>query len=129
MKSVVFSGSVRNYPAMQPWAKTLRAKGVVVELPSMTIKPEDFARLAVDEQRERKLGFITDHNQRIDATDVLFIFNPGGYVGSSVTLEIGYALAKSKKIYALSPDAETGRDVVYAGYCSTPEELIAILAS
>jgi nucleoside 2-deoxyribosyltransferase len=129
MKSVVFSGSVRTYAAMEAWADILRAKGITVKLPSVTIKPEDFKMLDVATQRRRKLDFITDHNRRIDASDVLLVFNPDGYVGNSVTLEIGYALAKGKLIYAAVADTETGRDVVYAGYCSAPEELIAILAA
>ncbi len=39
--------------------------------------------------------------QKIDRSDIVYIINPDGYIGASVTLEIGYAFAKSKPIFAL----------------------------
>ncbi|TKB49168.1 TIR domain-containing protein [Ferrimonas aestuarii] len=41
--------------------------------------------------------------QRIDQSDITFIVNFDGYVGKSVTLDIGYALGVDKPIYALEP--------------------------
>jgi hypothetical protein len=55
MKSVVFSSSVSNYAAMQPWAEALRAKGIKAELPLMTVKPKDFKKLDMAEQRKQKI--------------------------------------------------------------------------
>jgi nucleoside 2-deoxyribosyltransferase len=127
MKSVVFSGSVRNYPAMELWATLLREHGVTIQLPRVTISHSDFEAMSTADQRRQKQAFITDHNQRIDRSDVLFVFNPDGYVGNSVTLEIGYALAQHKSIYAMQADEELGRDVVYAGHCATPAALLAVL--
>ena len=40
---------------------------------------------------------------RIRQADIVYILNYGGYVGKSVALDIGYALAKEKTIYALEP--------------------------
>ena len=124
MKRVVFSGSMRFYDDMQPWATFLRSEGVTVSLPSLITGPEDFEKLNMEEQRKQKLFFIEDHNGLIDNSDVLFIFNPGGYVGNSATLEIGYALAFNKEIYALEHDSELVRDVLYSDYCRTPEQLL-----
>lgn len=109
---------------MQEWGEFLRSRGVTVDLPVLTISLDAFEKLPAVEQRKRKLGFILDHNRRIDDAEVLFVFNLDGYVGNSVTVEIGYALAKNKLIYALHADSESGRDVLYLGYCSTPEELL-----
>ena len=39
--------------------------------------------------------------EKIDRSDAVYIVNPDGYIGASVTLEIGYAFAKSKPIFAL----------------------------
>lgn len=127
MKSVVFSGSVKNYDAMKPWADFLENNEVKVELPKIGEDAATWEQLTVSEQRRQKLAFIHDHNKRIDRSDVLFVFNIDGHVGNSVTLEIGYALAQGKKIYAAQEDSEQGRDVVYSGYCKSPNELLKAL--
>jgi len=41
--------------------------------------------------------------RRIDEADVVYIVNPGGYVGRSVSVDIGYAYAKNKLMYAMFP--------------------------
>jgi nucleoside 2-deoxyribosyltransferase len=41
--------------------------------------------------------------KKIDDADVVYIVNPGGYIGKSVSVDIGYAYAKNKSIYALHP--------------------------
>ena len=41
--------------------------------------------------------------KKIDDADVVYIVNPGGYIGKSVSVDIGYAYAKNKPIYALHP--------------------------
>jgi hypothetical protein len=39
--------------------------------------------------------------KRIDQADVIYIVNPEGYIGKSVSVDIGYAYAKNKLIYAM----------------------------
>ncbi|MBS7619664.1 nucleotide pyrophosphohydrolase [Candidatus Bathyarchaeota archaeon] len=39
--------------------------------------------------------------ERIDQADVVYVVNPKGYVGKSVSLDIGYAYAKNKPIYVM----------------------------
>jgi len=39
--------------------------------------------------------------EKIDKADVVYVVNPGGYVGKSVSVDIGYAFAKGKEIYAM----------------------------
>jgi len=41
--------------------------------------------------------------KKVDDADVVYIVNPGGYIGKSVSVDIGYAYAKNKSIYALHP--------------------------
>ena len=38
---------------------------------------------------------------KIDDADVVYVVNPEGYIGKSVSVDIGYAYAKNKSIYAL----------------------------
>ena len=47
--------------------------------------------------RDAESGFL----EKIDQSEAIYIVNPDGYIGASVTLEIGYAFAKSKPIFAL----------------------------
>ena len=37
--------------------------------------------------------------EKIDAADIVCVVNPGGYVGRSVSVDIGYAYARGKPIY------------------------------
>ncbi len=53
--------------------------------------------VAKDEDRRGILGCL----RRIDESDVVYIMNPEGYVGKSVSVDIGYAYAKNKQIYAM----------------------------
>jgi hypothetical protein len=41
--------------------------------------------------------------KKIDDADVVYVVNPGGYVGKSVSVDIGYAYARNKSIYAMHP--------------------------
>ncbi|MDR0397781.1 MAG: nucleoside 2-deoxyribosyltransferase domain-containing protein [Candidatus Nomurabacteria bacterium] len=60
--------------------------------------------------------------------DVVFVFDKDGYVGNSVTLEIGYAAALGKPIYSLGPDAtEKCRDCLYRANIKTAKELAELL--
>ena len=38
--------------------------------------------------------------ERIDNVDLVYIVNPSGYVGKSVSVDIGYAYARGKAIFA-----------------------------
>ena len=40
------------------------------------------------------------HLDAIRRADFLYIYNPGGAIGPSVTLEVGYAIALNKPIFA-----------------------------
>ena len=39
--------------------------------------------------------------RKIDDADVVYIVNPEGYVGKSVSVDIGYAYARNKPIYVM----------------------------
>jgi len=39
--------------------------------------------------------------EKIDKADIVYIVNPDGYIGRSVSVDIGYAFAKGKDIYAM----------------------------
>jgi nucleoside 2-deoxyribosyltransferase len=39
--------------------------------------------------------------KKIDRADVVYVVNPEGYVGKSVSVDIGYAYAKKKSVYVM----------------------------
>jgi hypothetical protein len=39
--------------------------------------------------------------KKIDDADVVYAVNPGGYIGKSVSVDVGYAYARNKSIYAM----------------------------
>jgi hypothetical protein len=41
--------------------------------------------------------------EKIDQADVVYVVNPDGYVGKSVSVDIGYAYARNKPIYLMHP--------------------------
>jgi len=43
--------------------------------------------------------FCQDHFQAIDVSDALYVIDPDGYIGTLVTVEIGYTLGKGKPVY------------------------------
>lgn len=127
MKRVVFSASIRFSRQYQIWAEQLVAAGIDVYVPAKEVDEAKWSVLSQQAKRSLQRKLIDAHHKEIDQADVMFVFNLDGYAGNSVTLEIGYALGRGKPVYALLPDAELGRDVVYSGYCKTVDELLAVL--
>jgi hypothetical protein len=41
--------------------------------------------------------------KKVDDADIVYIIDPQGYVGKSVSVDIGYAYAKNKSIYVMHP--------------------------
>jgi nucleoside 2-deoxyribosyltransferase len=129
MESVVICGSSSFAPEMREFASSLKELGVVVFEPHLyrasggiwdDIKDSDKKFVA--------LGLTHDHFYKIRKADVIYIYNKDGYSGVSTTMEIGYAAALDKPIYAQSgDDKENCRPVLFSGIIKTPEELIKFL--
>jgi len=41
--------------------------------------------------------------EKVDQADIVYVVNPDGYVGKSVSVDIGYAYARNKPIYLMHP--------------------------
>lgn len=73
-------------------------------------------------------GLTLEHFDWIHKAEVCYIFNPGGYVGTGVTMEIAYAAALGKPVFAL--EAGTGdpcRDALIDKVIETSKKLAAVL--
>lgn len=129
MQSVVICGSRRFKSKIREFAKRLQDLGIVVYQPYLHSGQEEWLRLSDDYKKFVALGLTHDHFYKIRMADVVFVYNEGGYSGYSTTLEIGYAVAMAKPIYALHQDEELCRNVLFRGIISTPEELVRQLSS
>ncbi|MFA5946257.1 MAG: nucleoside 2-deoxyribosyltransferase [Patescibacteria group bacterium] len=125
MKTVVLCGSRRFKPGIRDFAKRLKKLGVVVYEPYLHSGQDEWEKISGDYQRFIALGLTHDHFYKIQMADVVFVFNKDGYAGNSTTLELGYAVASGKPIYALSgDDQELCRHVLFREIISTPAELV-----
>jgi len=124
MKTLVICGSRRFKPEIREFAKRLQKLGVVVYEPFLHSGKDEWAKLSDDYKKFVALGLTHDHFYKMQMADVVFVFNKDGYSGNSTTLEIGYAVALGKPIYALSEDStELCRHVLFRGIISSPSEL------
>ncbi len=125
MKSVVICGSKRFRPEIRKFAQKLKSKGVVVYEPYLHQGKDEWKKLSQDYKNFIALGLTHDHFLKIRMADTVYVYNKDGYSGNSTTLEIGYAVACGKPIYAFSDkDEELCRRILVREFIETPEELV-----
>ncbi len=109
MKTICFCGSFKFFKEMENDAALLRKKGFTVIVPTPSHirhghKPEELKKGKYDQATLTKWegeGALT-HLENIRKSDAVYIFNKGSYLGPAVTVEIGFALALRKPIFARS---------------------------
>ncbi len=103
------SGSFRRFlPQISAKMKECAEQGVVVLSPrSSEATREDAGFIFLRGERGDPKGIESSHLQAIRKSDFLYVVNPGGYIGPSATMEIGYALALSVPIFSLEPPSES----------------------
>jgi hypothetical protein len=74
----------------------------------------------------RKEQSILSCFDKLDKADVVYVVDPNGYVGNSVSADMGYAYAKNKLIYASDPITDLPLMDLISGVLSL-EELIELL--
>lgn len=62
-----------------------------------------------DSLKEKK-RLALEHYRAIDEADVVYLLTPGGYMGTSCQLELGYAIASQKPIYFSEPTNDPALD-------------------
>lgn len=129
MKSVVICGSSRFADGIFALGKELKERGVVVYEPHLyRASGGVWENLSEADSILVASGLTHDHFYKIRMADVVFVYNEGGYSGVSTSMEIAYAVACNKPIYALSDkDEELARKVLFSGYVGSAEELIKYL--
>ena len=59
---------------------------------------------------EKKKQFAVEHYSAIDESDVVYLIVPNGVMGTSLKLELGYAIAKNKPVYFSEPTNDLALD-------------------
>lgn len=132
MKSVVVCGSKKYAPEIAAFCAELEKLGVLVFEPSFpsggdTVAETDTFHSAFITSKVFK-GLTLEHFDWIRKAEVCYVYNKDDYVGASVTMEMAYASALGKPIFALSP--KTGdpcRDVLIDKVVTKPTALAKIL--
>ncbi len=112
MKSVCILGSQKYKDEIDELTKKWEALGIEVFSPEfkdrsrvMADAPES-ERLQHPEYRMRIPGLVHAHLQRIREADVVYVYNPNGYVGVNTTIEIGFSHGLNKIIYTLEEETD-----------------------
>lgn len=129
MKSVVVCGSKKYKAEIADFCRELSSLGVLVFEPSIQ-QPIMETDLIHSKYVTAKLfkGLTLEHFDWIRKADVCYIFNKDGYVGTSVTMEMAYASALGKPVFAL--EAQTGdpcRDALIDKIQKSPQQLASLL--
>lgn len=123
---IVICGSRRFFDEIREVAQKLRDNGHIVFEPILN-RNESIIDLPSDLKRYAFLGLTHHHLDSIRKADVCLIFNKGGYIGNSVTLELGFAIACGLPIYALEEDEDPCRNVLFDFIVKDVSEFINLL--
>lgn len=124
MKSVVICGSKRFKPEIRKFASELKKLGVVVFEPHLHEGKDEWSKLSEDYKKFIAMGLTYDHFQKIKMADITYLYNKDGYCGVSCTMEVAYATALGKPVYAYSDkDEEYARKILFREILKTPKDL------
>ena len=102
---IVICGSRKFFDEIRSVGQKLRDNGHIVFEPILNTN-KSIVELPNDLKRFAFLGLTHHHFDAIRKADICLIYNKNGYIGNSVTLELGFASALSLPIYALEEDKE-----------------------
>lgn len=129
-KKIVFCGSFKFHQEMEKVAESLRKKELKVIVPQPSHiryghKPEELKSGKFDKATlshwEGEGAF--EHLENIKKANLVYIFNKSSYIGPAVMVEIGFALALGKPIFA---QAEV-KDITVANFINKvvkPKDLV-----
>lgn len=129
MRTVVICGSKKFRHELRAFAVELEKQGVVVFEPNFKEPlPEYFKTESENITQIIFKGLTLEHFDLIRKAEVCFVYNQDDYVGTSVTMEMAYASALSKPIYALNPKTgDSCRDTLIDKIAPTAQALLKLL--
>jgi len=109
METIYLIGSFKFYTDMLDIQKSLTSEDIrcFIPQPSKYRDPNDPSKFLQSSRNQPKEILMKDAHEstircfrKIDECDIIYVVNRHGYVGKSTLLDIGYAYAKKKPIYA-----------------------------
>lgn len=94
MKTICLSSSLRFKQRIRETIRRFREIGITALFPNLD-SGLDKDKLDMETMK----GLYQDYFQAIDDSDALYVIDPEGYIGTLVTVEIGYSLGKGKPVY------------------------------
>jgi nucleoside 2-deoxyribosyltransferase len=105
MKTICLSSSMRFKPLLAETISRAEVLGIEALFPNL-----DYGVAKEELIGEMMQKLCRDEFDAIDRSDALYVLNPGGYIGTLVKIEIGYALGRRKPVFfseaANSPDLD-----------------------
>ncbi|ACY14224.1 MazG nucleotide pyrophosphohydrolase domain-containing protein [Haliangium ochraceum] len=125
--TVTICGSFRkHFEGILAVIEEFESHGIKVLSPkaSPIVNPgEEFAVLRADGDADPKT-LEQRHLDAISASDAVYFYNPDGYLGASATMELGFALAQDKPVYAKERPTDFTLKL-FAEQVATPAEVAA----
>lgn len=111
MRRVTISSSLKHKELVRQAILDLSKVGVVGLFPNLDsgVKKED-----VDLEYMKKLE--VEHFEAINSSEGLYVICPNGYVGTLVSVEVGYARAQCKPIIFSETPQDLGLQAIATGY-------------
>lgn len=94
MKTICLSSSLRFKGIIRQTIQRFEEIGIIALFPNLDFGP---GKDKLDKGTMKQL--CRDHFKAIDNSNALYVINPDGYIGTLVTIEIGYTLGKGKPVY------------------------------
>ena len=113
MKAIAICSSIRNLDTIRSTIKELEPHGIRGLFPNIEFQPEG-PELSINELKKLQ----KDHFKAIESSDAVYVINPGGYIGTMVTAEIGYALGQHKPVFYSEESGQTELDALSSGIIS-----------
>lgn len=112
---IVICRSNRHSESALRYAKELQGSGLDVYCPERVEGTEAWEKMTEADQQVTLRDLVDKHFRAIDESDAVLIYNEDGYIGTSVSIEIGYAVAKEKRIFSIVPDSDSLRSILFEG--------------
>lgn len=125
---IVICSSTRHHEIAKYWAKEIKKAGIEVFCPPILSSTEKWELLSDKEKTKKLKKLIEEHFSEINSSDAVLIINKDGYIGISVNIEIGYAVAKSKHIFTIEPDDDLSRSTLIEAVIKSPQQIKELLA-
>jgi len=106
-RKIIIGSSMKNRSLVKQTMKDLENLGFTPLFPNIDHSLEE-SDVADTVEEKNKLAW--DHYRAIEEADAAYFILPGGYMGTSCKIELGYALALKKPVYFSEPTNDIGLD-------------------